>query len=117
MPSIRPADAGDARRRQQLRADRCPALASRLVEPADVRLVIARSHRADPGSDGGQLGPPRSHLGQQAVRPRRRLATLAGGAGVVLRGVTGQLDRLAFDLLQPPVPFAQIARRRLDARP
>ena len=71
---------GDSRRRQKLRADRCPALASLLVEPADLRLVIARTHRANPGSDGGQLGTPRSHLGQQAVRPRRRLATASGGA-------------------------------------
>ena len=73
-------DRGEARRGQQLRADRCPALASLLVGPARRPPGDRTSGPRHPGSDGGQLGPPRSDLGQQAVRPGRRLATRCGAS-------------------------------------
>ena len=83
--AIEPAGCRDqARRRQKFRANRGPGLASILIEPPYVRLMFARTHCVNPRSDGGELGSPRSHLGQQAVRPRHRLATPAGRSRAML---------------------------------
>ena len=76
MPSTRPADAARLVGVKKLRADRCPALACLLRWPARFRLAVARTHRADPGGDDGQLGSPRSHLrpaGDPPMPPARAL--------------------------------------------
>ena len=79
-------------------------------------MAFARA-QGNPGGDRGQLGTPRPDLDHQPVRPGRRLTAFAVRARVTCFGTTSPLDGLAFDLLEPGVPCAQIAGRRVHEGP